>query len=1448
MNRSRTQQGAALVITLIMLGMVTAMTVVFLSISQRERASVTVGSDQVSAKLMAETAAASALSEVVGRMVAANDPLAYDMSVSTNYLNRLGFVPGTISPTNVSYVYPNGRALTPDDLLINLANLHELARPPVFVDTNALGWRPKNFNPVEDFRFYLDMNRNGAYEPSGLQIVTNLHGRPVVAPDGNFATDYFIGDPEWIGQLEKPAFSHGPKNRFIGRYAYMILPTGRSLDINHIHNQARDPMNPRLDTPAGGRNKFLYMRNQGVGSWELNLAGFLRQLNPVQWQYYYDWMRPVNPNGQDLPEANYTAFSDARDIMMHRYYGSRRNLSGILPALGLLPNDPRFGLNLIDDYSDGPMVLNSTPMLDSENGLRVDPANAPWPGAENPRRFTDVQQLLTFQQYEERPQRVNNFVSRLRQAMNVRPKSMNVPKRLDSYDRRTYYRLLSQMGVDSEPALRGKLNINYANDWFTGHNTQTNWTADAFINRAAHAMLRASLLTRSVTNRVTGNIHTAGFIGGKVVNPDIGITGMRHPLFPVRLNQAVFNPTNAISSGIQLYPANAYTPEVHRLLQVAANIYDSTFDRLMDLNGNRVIYPYAPTVMRPVFRKYANQGGGTGLFISRYTEVTNDLQRIGRQGFFDLINVIQNPTFKISDPTKPAEQYDLHINIHGVPWIVGAKKGLPNFNEYSVESIVQVSRRLEVNKGNEANISPAMSRNWRTNQMYTLGITNVFGIEGWNSYTNAYPRRLGMDVRQQYQIGLWDYSITNRSGVALPRLLTNLVSTPYSKSTELRPNEWRGGEFRVPLNDVATTITNSIYSTGLKRFFPANRASTNVFETGFAVPDWKLHITNRVQYFLVDLDLKRVVDAVNLDNLVTSMDITRLTSGQVGAEPFWSLSEGAFWDTNRVDASQGARSPTFGIVNQIKVSSGEKPVSTAYWRSYNNDPYAGRNKDKAIQDFNDFLQGRNRPRRPSDFIRKQAPFTPTRKIYKRASWQANDPLVHYTVNDLTDPIITDRFSTNNVVYLRPPNTPRPSSNIGLINERYRPWGGGGPVPDVNTYNYYTKDPLVTGSDAWQFPDNKFPSIGWLGRVHRGTSWQTMYLKSGVSSLTNWWAWSGSFGMHNLMKGFDRDRDGMPDYWETLYGLNPQKPDAYYDADVDGLVNLQEYHAGTHPLLSSPLLGLSTTHPTNDWRLLQLFTTAPNADAASGLLSVNQTNAAAWAAAFSGVPVLSNSLPDSPTLGAYVAQVGTAEEPVLIQPPLSDPSAAPQLDWILHGTHGLPTMWVNGQPSVIPGLHQMRLARGGFRTLGDILSTPTLTEFSPFLNLGQTTWVPNVERPGPPFGPLRPQPMALTTPGSLPSEQQKYGIHENVMEWIPQQVLSFLKEDEPRVTVYAFGQALKPAENSIVTRPGRYYGMCTNYAIVGEVFTKTTYKLEEQWEGTNQVFRTVVEDYQVLAEE
>ena len=45
---------------------------------------------------------------------------------------------------------------------------------------------------------------------------------------------------------------------------------------------------------------------------------------------------------------------------------------------------------------------------------------------------------------------------------------------------------------------------------------------------------------------------------------------------------------------------------------------------------------------------------------------------------------------------------------------------------------------------------------------------------------------------------------------------------------------------------------------------------------------------------------------------------------------------------------------------------------------------------------------------------------------------------------------------------------------------------------------------------------------------------------------------------------DTDGDGMPDEWETRYGLNPSVNDAGEDLDADGLTNLDEYQRGTKP--------------------------------------------------------------------------------------------------------------------------------------------------------------------------------------------------------------------------------------------------------------------------------------------
>jgi hypothetical protein len=51
---------------------------------------------------------------------------------------------------------------------------------------------------------------------------------------------------------------------------------------------------------------------------------------------------------------------------------------------------------------------------------------------------------------------------------------------------------------------------------------------------------------------------------------------------------------------------------------------------------------------------------------------------------------------------------------------------------------------------------------------------------------------------------------------------------------------------------------------------------------------------------------------------------------------------------------------------------------------------------------------------------------------------------------------------------------------------------------------------------------------------------------------------------------DTDGDGMPGWWETLYGLDPDVDDADDDLDGDGLTNLAEFEGGTDP--SAPNAG------------------------------------------------------------------------------------------------------------------------------------------------------------------------------------------------------------------------------------------------------------------------------------
>jgi hypothetical protein len=65
--------------------------------------------------------------------------------------------------------------------------------------------------------------------------------------------------------------------------------------------------------------------------------------------------------------------------------------------------------------------------------------------------------------------------------------------------------------------------------------------------------------------------------------------------------------------------------------------------------------------------------------------------------------------------------------------------------------------------------------------------------------------------------------------------------------------------------------------------------------------------------------------------------------------------------------------------------------------------------------------------------------------------------------------------------------------------------------------------------------------------------------TGVSAL-----FSVNTAVYSFPVSTDNDGDGMPDWWEQKYGLNPHLNDAGADADGDGISNLVEYQLGQNP--------------------------------------------------------------------------------------------------------------------------------------------------------------------------------------------------------------------------------------------------------------------------------------------
>jgi hypothetical protein len=1263
------QRGVALVITLILLSVVTFMAITFLALSRRERSAVTTVTDTASARLAADAALASAEAQVIANVLATTNPYNFTLLVSTNFISGFGYnIAVGANLTNVNYFYPNGTPVTGNDFLQNLINLYYSPRAPVFIPTNSAG--------ANDFRFYLDLNRNGRFDGNGLVPETNNLNLPTGI------TNFMVGDPEWIGVLERPDAPYGPNNKFIARYAFIAVPVGNTLDLNAIHNQAHVPprpptplSNPQVNPSSGVNDNFV--RNEGVGSWEINLAAFLADLNTDEWGQVIG--TPANGNVtfyNYLYQGQYQnwgyAFNDARALLAYRYnnnFNTLASVNNLFSPAGVAI----FTSDNIDGYTYDFPLMTGFQLPGERDSLLY---KLPWVGADNTNHFFSHQDLFDPTKAETgvtQPPAQPSFIEHLQQA------GTNV----STYDRYTFYRLLSQLGTDTAPD-SGKMNLNYDNlnpylngvlNTNGGVAASTNfvaWQPLAFFTNAADRLLRAYTTqwrNSNPTNFATEFYAVANF---NFINAD---QWTNYPAFGV--------------GNIPVLVSNqfVYSSAVNRLLQLAANIYDATTNRYYD---NSLPLTPLPTVFRPFFNKVITPTA-TNVYICGFNEVTN-------------INEADLPLswpYNLADPNDLAKLVTTnHINVFGVPLIIGAKKGFPNFNEFAMQNAFQLTRKLQVTRTSPS----ALPNTYAYNQMFILSITNQLGVECWNSYNSDYTRPVNIFVTNYLFVTLTnDENFSTSTNFILSGNSTNSVWSGYNI---YNPNP----SFQIPLYQSVTAITNSMYrfnggipylSSDLNLPYETNV----VIGTNYPQPHWGLLVTDNIQVIMTDVASGRIIDYVQLSGPNSVRDLVSEITREYDTGSPSSDQGDDLWDTTR--NNQGV---PYGYVNQVGVSLGLYPAGAGSGTWDQTDPTLLQNE---IDGFRAYfhLSSLPNPLSPAGAAQAiaeaqatnamQAPYTPTATAYQHVTWQANDPLVHYIASDL-------QGAPGNSLD-RNFNWP---ANLGLLNVRYMPWGGNPNLPgsDQNPYNFAIKDPLVSSSDYWDFPANKFPTVGWLGRVHRGTPWQTVFLKA-TNILAN--------------------ANGLAVWMNRTGNLNTN--DAMCAA------------------------------PAQDRLLFDLFTTAFNDNATRGTLSVNvgptNANLAAWSALFSGIVVPPTSLTNSYTI---ISPVGTL-------------GAGSPLWQLVNGTNGINSTRAN--TNLFP--------RQVFTHVGDILAVPALTEQSPFLNLANTSY-----------------------------------NNDEMYEWLPQQTMSLMRaSSSPRYVIYCYGQALKPAPNSIYTGGGQFFGMVTNYQVVSEIATR-----------------------------
>lgn len=625
---------------------------------------------------------------------------------------------------------------------------------------------------------------------------------------------------------------------------------------------------------------------------------------------------------------------------------------------------------------------------------------------------------------------------------------------------------------------------------------------------------------------------------------------------------------------IQAYPTNNYTPVVHRLLQVTANVWDAAA-------GSPDGYP---TIFRP---RFAVTNGA--VYLASYVTVTNVSELEGLP-LLDLSGAANGSA--LIPPSGDAL-------VFGVPPILGARKGLPNFNEFAFEVVVSMTRKLQVRK--------AGSTITQTNQIFTMEVQMPTGVEFWNSYATNFNRPVSI-----YVTNVTSMTMTNDAG-----LVGDFTKTIVTGDRILATNDWRAYRAfntRDPKSFVTLMRTNvpflpqTLYvparTAGASGFFATNQ---NVWDDSqqFVMPRWGITISNRVHAMIVDDDTQRIIDYVVLGNMTYVTNLTdiigslaSLTTAQFGDAGTTPAAFKQLWATNLITGQPvgGLLSGRIGVIQQMNISVGAVPRQ-GQWESYGK--FTPNAPDAAVALFNNFMYTLVTNGTAT------VPFTPIFQFRVPLSWQANDPLVHSLSGDLYD-----REGSGIVSLIDPAQAPVSQlPGLGAKNWRHQPWPFDPNPAQPDAFATDLKDPLLRASDEWDFPTPPSFSVEQLGQIHRGTPWQTVYLKASDLHWTN--PASGMVGWLGILT------DVSPAIrWRSWTGNNDLTSGFY-------------------------------TRPVRDRALLGIIAAALVESDPRQKLSVNTTDSGLWRGLFDALTVFTNSLSLAPTNDVLVVDSNSSQVQILV---------------------------------------------------------------------------------------------------------------------------------------------------------------------------------------------------------